>query len=57
MRFLFLVLLLVSASPPFRPSAAAQQKELTVSWIMKGPELVGREPTDVRWSRLLQVVH
>ena len=50
MRFLFLVLLFVSASPPFRPSAAAQQKELTVSWIMKGPELVGREPTDVRWS-------
>jgi hypothetical protein len=50
MRFLLLVLLFFSAYPPFRPSAAAQQKELTVPWIMKGPELVGREPTDVRWS-------
>jgi len=25
-------------------------QQLTVPWIMKGPELVGREPTDVRWS-------
>jgi dipeptidyl aminopeptidase/acylaminoacyl peptidase len=31
------------AQEPARP-------ELTVSWIMRGPELVGREPSNVRWT-------
>ena len=50
MRRTLLLLVAASAYPSIRPSASAQQKELTVPWIMKGPELVGREPTDVRWS-------
>jgi dipeptidyl aminopeptidase/acylaminoacyl peptidase len=48
MRTLLLVPLFFSADPLIHRTASAQQ--LTVPWIMKGPELVGREPTDVRWS-------
>lgn len=33
-----------------RPPALLSAQQLTVPWIMKGPELVGREPTEVRWS-------
>lgn len=50
MRHLLTITLAVSVCPPIRPSAEAQQKALTVPWIMRGPELVGREPTDIRWS-------
>jgi dipeptidyl aminopeptidase/acylaminoacyl peptidase len=32
------------------PSSARSAKRLTVEWIMRGPELVGREPANVRWS-------
>ncbi len=46
-----LLLLAVYAFTPLRLYAQAQRgTELTVQWIMKGPELVGREPTDVRWT-------
>ena len=52
MKRMLLLVALAASSLPASPSArlSAQQKELTVPWIMKGPELVGREPTDVRWS-------
>lgn len=29
---------------------AQSPRQLTVEWIMRGPELVGREPSDVTWS-------
>ena len=50
-RFLSVVVLAASGLPVLPSSRlSAQQQDLTVPWIMKGPELVGREPTDVRWS-------
>ncbi|MGE0441610.1 MAG: prolyl oligopeptidase family serine peptidase [Gemmatimonadales bacterium] len=40
--------LAVLAAVPARAQTAA--RELTVPWIMRGPETVGREPANVRWS-------
>jgi len=38
-------------------SAQAPRRELTVPWIMRGPENTGREPTTVRWSPDGQWIH
>jgi dipeptidyl aminopeptidase/acylaminoacyl peptidase len=38
-------------------SAQAARPELTVPWIMRGPENTGREPSNVRWSPDGQWIH
>lgn len=48
MRFLFVTLLVVPV--PLLAQQTAPRFELTVPSIMRGPELVGRAPADVRWS-------
>jgi dipeptidyl aminopeptidase/acylaminoacyl peptidase len=37
-------------SPATPPAAGQAPRPLAVDWIMRGPELVGREPSEVRWS-------
>lgn len=51
---LYSVLLLL---PPLPAQAPAKKAPLTIDWIMRGPELVGYEPRDVRWSADSQRVY
>ncbi|MHB1329171.1 MAG: prolyl oligopeptidase family serine peptidase [Gemmatimonadales bacterium] len=44
------VLAIVFATPAAAQTAWSAAPELTIPWIMRGPETVGREPTGVRWA-------
>ncbi len=50
---------LLACSLAFATTAAAQaaRPQLTVPWIMRGPENTGREPSTVRWSPDGQWIH
>jgi len=45
-----LVVVLAAAAAAAPPARAQAPRRLTVDWIMRGPELVGRTPASVTWS-------
>lgn len=55
---LFLVCFLITSVSTFRVSAQAPPKfELTIDNIMRGSEMIGTQPTQVRWSQDSQRVY
>ena len=44
------ILVLLYSLAAATTAAAQARPELTVPWIMRGPENTGREPTNIRWS-------
>jgi dipeptidyl aminopeptidase/acylaminoacyl peptidase len=54
MRAVFSFLVVLGAAAP---AAAQAPPQLTVPWIMRGPENTGREPSDIRWSPDGQWIH
>ena len=51
------VLIALSLTLPAEAAAQAPRPQLTVPWIMRGPENTGREPTAIRWSPDGQWIH